>query len=177
MRSKVLLEEGAVDRILICDDLDVHQGDGTAEILRQEARAFTLSVHCKDNFPFGFKGMAHLGKDRSDLDVGLEKGTGDEAFLSSVSECLLGTLDDFRPDLVLYDAGVDVHEDDDLGNLCISWEGLRKREDLVIQACVSKRIPIACVIGGGYDRDARHLAHRHAAVHRAAHDAWRTYRL
>ncbi|CAE7864905.1 unnamed protein product, partial [Symbiodinium sp. KB8] len=170
--SKVLLQEGVVSRILICD-LDVHQGDGTAEILREDAQAFTLSVHCKDNFPFGFKGMTHLGQDKSDLDVGLAKGTGDEVFLSTISEHLLGALDDFRPDLVLYDAGVDIHVDDDLGNLCISWDGLRKREDLVINACLSKRIPIACVIGGGYDRDPRHLAHRHAAVHRAAHDAWR----
>ncbi|CAE7727060.1 unnamed protein product, partial [Symbiodinium sp. CCMP2456] len=170
--SKVLLQEGVVSRILICD-LDVHQGDGTAEILREDAQAFTLSVHCKDNFPFGFKGMTHLGHDKSDLDVGLAKGTGDEVFLSTISEHLLGALDDFRPDLVLYDAGVDIHVDDDLGNLCISWDGLRKREDLVINACLSKRIPIACVIGGGYDRDPRHLAHRHGAVHRVAHEAWR----
>ncbi|CAJ1337001.1 unnamed protein product [Effrenium voratum] len=104
MVSKVLLKEGHVQRLLICD-LDVHQGDGTAEILREEPRAFTFSVHCAENFPFGFKGMAHLGHDRSDLDVGLAKGTEDEVFLGVVKERLTALLEDFRPDLVLYDAG------------------------------------------------------------------------
>lgn len=155
--AKVLLKEEAVARLLICD-LDVHQGDGTAEILKEEPRAFTMSVHCKDNFPFGFKGMSHLGHDQSDWDVALPKGTADAVYLATVFEHLQAVLEDFRPELVLYDAGVDVHVEDDLGNFCISWDGLRKREEMVLQLCVSKGIPIAFVIGGGYHRHAKHLS-------------------
>lgn len=173
--AKLLLEEGAVSSVLICD-LDVHQGDGTAEILASEKRAFTLSVHCSDNFPFGFKGMRHLGRDQSDLDVGLRKNTGDQEYLAALA-CVPEALDSLKPELVLYDAGVDVHEDDDLGNLRISWAGLRSREEFVLEACLSRGIPTACVIGGGYDRDHSHLARRHALVHHAAAGAWERHGL
>lgn len=127
-----------------------------------------MSVHCKDNFPFGFKGMSHLGHDQSDWDVALPKGTADAVYLATVFEHLQAVLEDFRPELVLYDAGVDVHVEDDLGNFCISWDGLRKREEMVLQLCVSKGIPIAFVIGGGYHRHAKHLSKRHALVFHAA---------
>eukprot|EP00913_Durusdinium_trenchii_P006785 g6377.t1 len=102
----ITAKEKAVSKILICD-LDVHQGDGTAEILQDEPRAFTMSVHCKENFPFGFKGLSHLGHDRSDLDVALPKGLGDEEYLATIFEHLQGALEDVRPELVLYDAGVE----------------------------------------------------------------------
>ncbi|CAE8703919.1 unnamed protein product, partial [Polarella glacialis] len=174
--AKLLLEERAASRILICD-LDVHQGDGTAEILAGEPRAFTLSVHCAQNFPFGFKGMAHLGRDRSDLDAGLSRGTGDDEYLAALEAYIPAALEQHRPDLVLYDAGVDVHVDDDLGYFNLSWEGLRRREDFVLEACLSRNIPIACVIGGGYDRDEHHLARRHAVVLHAAAAAWRRHGL
>jgi len=174
--AKVLLDEKVVSRILICD-LDVHQGDGTAEILSAEPRAFTFSVHCKSNFPFGFKCMTHLGHDKSDLDIGLERDTGDTCYMAALATHLPVILERHRPDLVLYDAGVDVHINDDLGNLSVSWSGLRWRDDFVLDACLSRGIPIACVAGGGYDRDAEHLAHRHAVVHHAAAAAWKRYKL
>ncbi|CAK9106366.1 unnamed protein product [Durusdinium trenchii] len=171
--AKVLLQEKAVSKILICD-LDVHQGDGTAEILQDEPRAFTMSVHCKENFPFGFKGLSHLGHDRSDLDVALPKGLGDEEYLATIFEHLQGALEDVRPELVLYDAGVDIHVEDDLGNLCISWKGLRRREEMVLELCTAKGVPVAFVIGGGYHRKRPHLTRRHAAVFHAASAIWRT---
>lgn len=171
--ARLLLEDGTVSRVLICD-LDVHQGDGTAEIL---AGAFTLSVHCGRNFPFGFKGLDHLGNDRSDLDIGLDPGTDDASYLAALREHIPAALDSHAPDLVLYDAGVDVHIDDDLGNLCISWEGLRLRDDFVLDSCLSRGIPVACVIGGGYSRNVSHLSRRHAVVHHAAAAAWQRYRL
>jgi len=174
--ARLLLKEGAVARVLVCD-LDVHQGDGTAEILSDEPRAFTFSVHCNANFPFGFKGMQHLGNDRSDLDVGLDAGTDDGGYLVALERHFPHALDAHKPDLVLYDAGVDVHIDDDLGRFAISWEGLRQRDDFVLDACLSRHIPVACVIGGGYDRDASHLARRHAVVHHAAGAAWSRWRL
>ncbi|CAK0806027.1 unnamed protein product [Prorocentrum cordatum] len=167
----LLLREGLVSRPLVCD-LDVHQGDGTAEILAGEPRAFTFSVHCKDNFPFGFKGMSHLGADRSDLDVGLAAGTADQGYFGALEAHLPCALDLHRPDLVLYDAGVDVHADDGLGRLGVSWGGLRRREDVVLEACLSRKIPIVCVIGGGYDRSASRLSRRHSAVFHAAAAAW-----
>jgi len=174
--AKVLLREGTVGRVLVCD-LDVHQGDGTAEILGDEPRAFTFSVHCAANFPFGFRGMDHLGHDRSDLDVGLASGVGDDDYLRALEEHIPGALEEHRPDLVLYDAGVDVHADDDLGNLAVSSEGLRRRDDLVVSTCLARGIPVACVIGGGYSRNAKQLAQRHAVVCHAAAAAWKRHGL
>lgn len=104
--ARCLLEMGLVDRILIID-LDVHQGDGTALIFQDEPRVFTFSVHCQSNFPFR--------KQAGDLDVGLEDHTGDEKYLRVVEDRVPFLLDTFRPDLVLYDAGVDPHIQDDLG--------------------------------------------------------------
>lgn len=121
-----LLREGAARRILVVD-ADVHQGDGTAAILAGESGAFTLSIHCGDNFP--------ARKQRSDLDVSLPRGTGDEEYLSALAESLSSTIGNFGPpDLVLYDAGVDVHEDDSLGHLCVTDEGIYRRDKVGLPA-------------------------------------------
>merc|ERR1712032_872973 len=101
----VLIEEGAVRRVSIVD-LDVHQGDGTAEIFRDDPQVFTFSIHCADNFPFGFKGLPYLGQDASDLDIPLPANSGDVEFLSALRQHLPAALEP-KPDIVLYNAGVD----------------------------------------------------------------------
>merc|ERR1712000_586746 len=122
-----------------------HQGDGSAAILANEPRAFTCSIHCEKNFPFR--------KSASDLDVGLDTGLADDAYLSVVEATLLQLLDEQQPDLVLFDAGADVWEHDVLGHLNITLNGVRERDELVLRHCLSRHIPVLTVIGGGYDQD------------------------
>ncbi|WP_341806353.1 histone deacetylase [Pseudomaricurvus alcaniphilus] len=141
---------------LLIFDCDVHQGDGTANILRGDSRIFTCSVHCAKNFP--------ARKANSDMDVELQPGTGDDEYLATVERAFMQALDKSRPALVFYDAGVDVYEHDPLGLLNISLAGLRQRERLVLELCKAKGLPVATVIGGGYDDDRHALAARHAMV-------------
>jgi acetoin utilization deacetylase AcuC-like enzyme len=156
-----LLAQGDVKKVLIFD-LDVHQGDGTAAILANEPRAFTCSIHCEKNFPFR--------KSVSDLDIGLDQHLTDQPYLQTVEETLLRLLDEHQPDLVLYDAGADIWQYDELGHLDISWQGVQQRDELVLSHCLRRHIPLATVIGGGYDRDHARLARRHAiVVESAAH--------
>jgi acetoin utilization deacetylase AcuC-like enzyme len=157
--AKTLLKSNEIDRLLIFD-LDVHQGDGTASILANEPNAFTCSIHCEKNFPFR--------KSNSDLDVGLENNLEDTEYLSIVSDTLNKLLDEQNPSLVLYDAGVDVWEGDGLGHLNISWQGILDRDELVLKTCLSRHIPVATVIGGGYDKDHDRLARRHGIIIEAA---------
>lgn len=164
--AKALLNEGVVNKIVIFD-LDVHQGDGTASILANEPRAFTCSIHCEKNFPFR--------KFNSDLDVGLEKGLTDNEYLSSVMNTLEKVIEQEKPDLVLYDAGADVWEHDVLGHLNISWQGIFDRDTQVIKYCLNKNIPVATVIGGGYDKNHQRLAERHALVIEAASALYNKY--
>jgi acetoin utilization deacetylase AcuC-like enzyme len=153
--STTLIQQGKVNNVLIFD-LDVHQGDGTAAMLKHNPYVFTCSIHCEKNFPFR--------KHDSDLDIGLENHLEDAAYLNIVQETLTGLIEDLNPDLVLYDAGVDVWEQDTLGKLNISWQGLEKRDALVLKTCQNKGVPVATVIGGGYDKDHLRLAKRHAIV-------------
>jgi acetoin utilization deacetylase AcuC-like enzyme len=158
----------AVHRVLIVD-LDVHQGDGSASILADDPEIYTLSLHCGDNFPFR--------KQTSDLDIELPVGIEDDAYLSVLHETLPSLLDSFRPHLVLYDAGVDPHRDDKLGKLCLTDGGLFRRDAFVLEACASRAISTACVVGGGYDNDIDRLAQRHSLVHQAASEIFERYRL
>lgn len=174
--AKVLLEEGLVQRICVVD-LDVHQGDGTAAICADDSRIFTFSMHCGDNFPFGFKGLAHLGHDRSDLDVALPAGAGDEVFMSQLQDHLPYVLERVRPDLVLYQAGVDVHENDHLGKLHVTDKGIERRDRFVLETCILQHgVPVACAVGGGYAKNSvagrLQLALRHAVLCRAAVSVW-----
>ncbi len=151
--GRLLLDEGSVSKILIVD-LDVHQGDGTAKIFANEPRAFTFSLHCEKNWP--------RRKVPSDLDIGLEEGTGDEAYLRTLADTLPGLLEQEKPDLVFFNAGVDPHREDRLGLLDLSDEGLAKREAYVIDTVKSAGVPLCVVMGGGYSRDVTALAKRHA---------------
>ncbi|MCQ4311109.1 histone deacetylase [Pseudomonas stutzeri] len=163
-----LLESGRVGRVLIFD-CDVHQGDGTARILENIADAVTVSLHCEKNFP--------TRKARSDWDVGLAAGLGDADYLKVVDDTLNYLLPLYQPDLVLYDAGVDVHRDDALGLLNLSDEGLAMRDSAVIEHCLGRGIPVVGVIGGGYDKDRALLARRHAQLNFSAAEAWQRYGL
>lgn len=159
--AQTLINRGQADHVLIVD-LDVHHGDGTATIFKGDPRVFTFSMHCEKNFP--------SKKPPSDLDVPLAKGVGDSEYLDTLAQHLPRLLEQVEPDLVIYDAGVDVHQDDRLGHLELTNEGLFNRDHYVIEQCRGHGIPTACVIGGGYDQDHTRLAWRHATVHRAARD-------
>ena len=150
-----LLARGAVETVLLFD-CDVHQGDGTAAMLAQEPRAFTCSIHCEKNFP--------VRKMHSDLDVGLPPGMTDGDYLDVVIDTLERLLDQLQPDLVFYDAGVDIYAQDPLGRLAVSEQGIADRDRGVIERCRRRHIPVATVIGGGYDDDRDALARRHAIV-------------
>ena len=156
--AAVLLNEGAVGRAVVID-CDVHQGDGTAALFAGDPRVATFSIHCAQNFP--------ARKQRSDLDVALERGTGDDGYLAALDAALERLLDP-RPDLVFYNAGVDPHAEDKLGLLALSDAGLAARDARVIGAVRGLGIPLAGVIGGGYCDDVLRLARRHAILHRTA---------
>jgi acetoin utilization deacetylase AcuC-like enzyme len=166
--ARVLLELQQVQSILIVD-LDVHQGDGTAFIFQNEPRVFTFSMHCEVNFP-GTKQI-------SNVDVPLPEGMEDDEYLQTLSTYLPDLLIEVKPDIVLYDAGVDVHISDRLGKLALSDRGIFCREMQVLQTCVSQGYPVACVIGGGYGDDMNALVYRHSLIHRVASDIFRQYKL
>ncbi|CAJ1065083.1 uncharacterized protein SYNPCC7002_A1628 isoform X1 [Xyrichtys novacula] len=163
--AKLLMDNSSPKRKVLVVDLDVHQGDGTAFIFKEEPCVFTFSVHCGKNFP--------LRKQQSDLDVSLEDGLEDKQYLSTVEAHLPSLLETFRPDLVLYDAGVDPHHEDELGRLRLTDQGLYQRDLYVLKTVVSRGVPVAAVIGGGYLRDIDKLAVRHSIVHRAATQVWK----
>ena len=147
-----LLDEGVVRRIAVID-LDVHHGDGTALIFADDPRVFTASLHCEDNWP--------RTKPPSDLDIGLPKGTADLAYLEAARRLIDDTLRRSEPDLVFYNAGVDPHAEDRLGLLNLTDQGLQARDTLIAGACHGRDIPLVGVLGGGYSKDARAVAHRH----------------
>lgn len=164
--ARSLLHHKQVQRLLIFD-CDVHQGDGTATILADEPRAFTCSIHCDKNFP--------ARKARSDWDVEVRRGTGDQEYLQIVETTLRQAIEKSQPDLILYDAGVDIFSGDPLGLLDVSLQGLREREHIVLETCRHLNIPVATVIGGGYDDDRMALVSRHALVVEAAAAVFRGY--
>ncbi len=159
LASLVLLAEAAVDNILVVD-LDVHQGDGTADILKDEPRAFTFSMHGERNYP--------VRKIASDLDIALPDGTGDAAYLDKLRAILPELSQSRHWDIVFYNAGVDVHAEDKLGRLALSDDGIRGRDEMVIGHFRAAGIPLCGVIGGGYSSDVPALAERHAILFAAA---------
>ncbi len=166
--AQCLLSDGLVQKILIVD-LDVHQGDGTAHIFQQDPRVFTFSMHCAVNFPGT--------KQQSDLDVPLPIGMEDAAYLQTLAAYLPDLLTQVKPDLVLYDAGVDPHIGDRLGKLALTDSGLYRREMQVLSTCISQGYPVASVIGGGYADDLSALVYRHSLLHRAASEVFCQFRL
>ena len=154
-----LIQNHGVERVLIFD-CDVHQGDGTASLASARDDVFTVSIHGEKNFPFR--------KQQSDLDVALPQGAGDDVYLCAVEAALEKALSAFRPDAVIYDAGADVHADDDLGHFELSTQGVYQRDQLVLERCSSLDLPVSAVIGGGYQRDMAALSDVHLQLFRAA---------
>ena len=150
-----LVEEGSVRRLLVVD-CDVHQGDGTASLLAGREGLATYSIHAAKNFP--------VRKARSTVDVPLADGTGDDEYLETLERTLAALLDDQRPELVLYQAGVDPFAGDRLGRLALTLEGLRAREELVARMMRRRGIPLASTVGGGYGDDALEIARRHVGA-------------
>ena len=140
------IEKLGVKRVAILD-LDVHQGDGTATILSNEARTRTISVHCSTNFPFR--------KSISDFDLPVEPKANDELFMEKVREAVELCVD-FQPELVLYQAGVDGLEQDHLGKLCVTREGMQERNQYVFEKMLQNRIPTVIFMGGGYSKPIEH---------------------
>ncbi len=139
--ARTLQAEDAVGRVLIVD-LDVHQGDGTAAIFANDASVFTMSVHGRNNFPFR--------KSCSDLDIELDDGTGDAAYLGTLAAALPHALERAQPDLVIYLAGADPFAGDRLGKLALTKAGLRRRDEFVLGSMRDQRIPVAITMAGGY---------------------------
>lgn len=154
-----LMQQQGVGPILIFD-LDVHQGDGTAAIFANDPHIITASIHCEKNFP--------ARKQVSDWDVGLPRGCEDSQYLETVQQSLDTLLQWYRPELVLYDAGIDVHAKDELGLLSISTAAIFQRDQLVLSRCRELNIPVAAVIGGGYQRDITALTAIHLQLFKAA---------
>jgi len=147
-----LVEERAIRRVLIVD-CDVHQGDGTAALTAGHSNIVTYSIHAEKNFP--------ARKARSTLDVALPDGTSDDNYLQALKATLVPMIDDFEPDLILYQAGVDPFAGDRLGRLALSQEGLDARERFVGGVVRARSIPLASTVGGGYGSDVQEVARRH----------------
>lgn len=156
-----LVAEGTVRRVLIVD-LDVHQGDGTAALTAGRGDIVTFSMHGERNFP--------ARKARSDLDVALPDGTGDAAYLDALARHLPVLMKAVRPDLILYQAGIDPHEADRLGRLSLTDAGLEARDRFVMLQAQQNQVPLASVLGGGYGTDRMAVARRHAMSMRVLAD-------
>jgi acetoin utilization deacetylase AcuC-like enzyme len=157
--SNYLLHEKLVNNILIID-LDVHQGNGTAEIFKHDARVFTFSMHGANNYP--------LRKESSDLDIGLPDYTNDEFYLSILEVNLKNLIHQRQPDFIFYQSGVDILETDKLGRLSISREGCKSRDRMVLECARQNNIPIVACMGGGYSPDIRDIIEAHANTFRLA---------
>nr|WP_242521468.1 histone deacetylase [Motiliproteus sp. SC1-56] len=164
--ARYCVEHLGLNRVLILD-CDVHQGDGTAAILGNEPRCFTCSIHGARNYPFE--------KQRSDLDVPLPCGTDDTGYLAALEQTLAQLDQSPLPELLIYDGGSDVHQEDRLGRMNLTDRGVIQRDHRVLAWARKRGIPVACVIGGGYDHDHQRLAERHALLVRTTHRFYRDY--
>ena len=151
---------GLVERVVVVDT-DVHQGNGTAAILHGDPSVFTFSIHGAKNFPFH--------KEESDLDVALPDGADDSEFLDALEDGLERSLEESRAELAIYLAGADPFEDDRLGRLSVTKEGLAERDRLVLESCRERGLPVAVTMAGGYARDAEDTVDIHfQSIERAA---------
>lgn len=159
--STFLLKNKWAKKILIVD-LDVHQGNGTAEIFRNNPKVFTFSMHGKNNYPFE--------KEKSDLDISFDDKTTDNQYLSVLKETLYKLIEREKPDFIFYQSGVDVLASDKLGKLALSVEGCAERDAIVFEFCQKYQIPIQCSMGGGYSPDLVTIIKAHTNTFRKAKD-------
>lgn len=159
--ARYLQHQKLANKILIVD-LDVHQGNGTAEIFQDDPSVFTFSMHGKANYPFK--------KEHSDLDIALETNTNDKDYLNILYDVLPKLIMQEQPDFVYYLCGVDVIVSDKLGKLGMSLEGCKQRDEYVLKTCQSNHIPIMCSMGGGYSPDIKIIVEAHANTFRLAQE-------
>ncbi len=152
---RALQREGGLGPVLVLD-CDVHQGDGTAAIFRDDPGVYTVSLHAHGNYPFE--------KENSDLDIALADGSGDAVYLDALRDTLARVEAEGPFSIAFYNAGVDVHADDRLGRLTLTDDGIRARDRMVMDWAAARKLPLTCVLGGGYDSDRRRLAARHAIL-------------
>ena len=157
--AQYLINKFDLKKVLIID-LDVHQGNGTAEIFKGNDKVFTFSMHGKKNYPFQ--------KRKSDLDIELLDGTGDLEYLNILYEKLDMLFDKVKPEFVFYLSGVDILETDKLGKLNITIEGCKLRDQMVLSKCFKSSIPIQCSMGGGYSEDLKVILEAHSNTFRIA---------
>ena len=161
--AKYLQQEKLAKKILIVD-LDVHQGNGTAEIFRNDASVFTFSMHGKSNYPFI--------KETSDLDIALKNETKDAEYLSVLKKTLPKLINQEKPDFIYYLCGVDVLETDKLGKLSLTIDGCKERDRFVLQTCHDYNIPVMCSMGGGYSPVIKVIVNAHANTFRLAQEIY-----
>ncbi|MDZ7897618.1 MAG: histone deacetylase [Arcicella sp.] len=157
--SNYLLDNGLATKILIID-LDVHQGNGTAEIFQNEPRVFTFSMHGKENYP--------LHKEKSDLDIELKTFAKDEEYLTILFETLPKLIIEQKPDFLFYISGVDILETDKLGKLSVSLQGCYRRDEFVFEQAISHKLPIVVSMGGGYSPKITDIIEAHCNTFRLA---------
>ena len=161
--ANYLLHNGLASSILIID-LDVHQGNGTAQIFENNPSVFTFSMHGANNFPFR--------KERSDYDVPLPDGTGDEEYLSLLKTILPQLVDRQRPDFIFYLSGVDVLASDSLGKIALSKAACKRRDQFVFEQCIKNKIPVQVSMGGGYSPDIKDIVEAHCNTYRVANEMY-----
>lgn len=161
--ANYLLNKSLCKRMLMID-LDVHQGNGTAEIFKNEKRVFTFSMHGDKNFPFR--------KEQSDLDVPLDDGVEDEEYLDLLHNHLQRAFDQANPDFVFYLSGVDVLSTDKLGKISLSKAACKERDRMVIQTCKTKGLPLQISMGGGYSTAIRDIVDAHCNTYKVAFDLY-----
>jgi acetoin utilization deacetylase AcuC-like enzyme len=159
--ANYLLSEKLAQKILVVD-LDVHQGNGTAQIFRNENRVFTFSMHGANNYP--------LHKEQSDLDIELKDYTTDDFYLKTLEVNLINLLEQVQPDFIFYQSGVDILETDKLGRLSVTREGCKQRDRFVLTTVRGNKIPLVACMGGGYSPDFRDIIEAHANTYRLAQE-------
>jgi acetoin utilization deacetylase AcuC-like enzyme len=157
--SQFLLDNKIAKKILIVD-LDVHQGNGTAEIFQNNPNVFTFSTHGKTNYPFK--------KEISDLDIAFDDNATDDEYLQTIANVIPRLIETQKPDFIFYLAGVDILASDKLGKLACSVEGCKKRDELVFELCSKYQIPVQVSMGGGYSPEIKTIIEAHANTYRAA---------
>lgn len=157
--AQFLIDNELCKKVLIVD-LDVHQGNGTAQIFSGKDNVFTFSMHGADNFPFR--------KEKSDLDIPLKNGTDDSTYLKLLTSALPDLFEFFKPDFVFYLAGVDVLETDKLGKLAMTIEGCKRRDEFVFNTCINYGVPLQVSMGGGYSESIKVIVEAHCNTYRLA---------
>lgn len=157
--ANYLLKNKLAERILIVD-LDVHQGNGTAQIFQNNKNVFTLSMHGKNNYPFH--------KEISDLDIELPDGINDDDYLALLYKNLPPIIKNHQPDFIFYLCGVDILATDKFGKLNVTTEGCKQRDIFVFEQCKANNIPVACAMGGGYSPKIADIVNAHSNTFKAA---------